>query len=146
MENLDKEPSGIQPGTKIKFVGDRAGDQFPSLQGRCTSGKSGLTRSLNSLDAAVAAFSNLEETETLLTKQRRAWAIMECVDKVESKKESLETAFDVLITHIHGMDSTSFNPPTDPYDMAQSVELTINQKSREVKEKIIGVVSLVQGP
>ena len=51
MENLDKEPSGIQLGTKIKFVGDRAGDQFPSLQGKCTSGKSGLTRSLNSLDA-----------------------------------------------------------------------------------------------
>ena len=61
---------------------------------------------------------------------------MECVEKVESKKESLETAFDDLITHIHGMDSTSFNPPTDPYDMAQSVELTINQKSREVKEKL----------
>ena len=124
MENLDKEPSGIQPGTKIKFVGDRAGDQFPSLQGRCTSGKSGLTRSLNSLDAAVAAFSNLEETETLLTKQRRAWAIMECVEKVESKKESLETAFDDLITHIHGMDSTSFNPPTDPYDSVSWAKLS----------------------
>ena len=117
-------------------MGDRAGDQFPSLQGKCTSGKYGLTRFLNSLDAAVEAFSNMEETETLLTKQRRARAIMECVDKVESKKESLETAFDDLITHIHGMDSTSFNPPTDPYDMAQSVELTINQKSREVKEKL----------
>ena len=116
-------------GTKIKFVGDRAGDQFPSLQGKCTSGKSGLTRSLNSLDAAVEAFSNMEETETLLTKQRRARAIMECVDKVESKKESLETAFEDLITHIHGMESTSFNPATDPYDMAQSVELTINQST-----------------
>ena len=64
MENLDK-PSGIQLGTKIKFVGDRAKDQFPSLQGKCTSGKSGLTRSLNSLDAAVEAFSNMEEIETL---------------------------------------------------------------------------------
>ena len=57
---------------------------------------------------------------------------MECVDKVESKKETFED----LITHIHGMDSISFNPPTDPYDMAQSMELTINQKSREVKEKL----------
>ena len=94
MENLDKEPSGIQPGTKIKFVGDRDGDKFPSLQGKCTSSKSGLTRSLNALDAAVAAFSNLEETETLLTKQRRARAIMECVEKVESKKEALESAFE----------------------------------------------------
>ena len=72
MENLDKPPSGIQPGTKIKFVGDRAEDQFPSLQGKCTSGKSGLTRSLNSLDAAVEAFSNMEETETLLKKCRKA--------------------------------------------------------------------------
>ena len=136
MENLDKEPSGIQPGTKIKFVGDRDKDKFPSLQGKCTSSKSGLTRSLNALDAAVAAFSNLEETETLLTKQRRARAIMECVEKVESKKEALESAFEDLITHIHDMDSTSFQPPTDPYEMAQSVELTINQKSRETKEKL----------
>ena len=136
MENLDKEPSGIQPGTKIKFVGDRDKDKFPSLQGKCTSSKSGLTPSLNALDAAVAAFSNLEETETLLTKQRRARAIMECVEKVESKKEALESAFEDLITHIHDMESTSFQPPTDPYEMAQSVELTINQKSRETKEKL----------
>ena len=69
------------------------------MQGKCTSSKSGLTRSLNALDAAVAAFSNLKETETLLTKQRRARAIMECVEKVESKKEALEAAFEDLITH-----------------------------------------------
>ena len=29
------------------------------------------------------------------------------------------------------MDGTSFDPPTDPYDMAQSVELTTAQKSKE---------------
>ena len=133
---MDKEPSGVQPGTKIKFVGNRAGDQFPSLQGKCTSCKSRLTRSLNTLDTAVAAFSNLKETETLLTKQRRARALMECVEKVESKKESLEKAFDDLINHIHGMDNTSFNPPTDPYDMVQSVEMTSLQKSREAGEKL----------
>ena len=79
---------------------------------------------------------NLEETETLLTKQRRARAIMECVEKVESKKEALESAFEDLITHIHDMDSTSFQPPTDPYEMAQSVELTISQRSGETKEKL----------
>ena len=61
---------------------------------------------------------------------------MECVEKVESKKEALESAFEDLITHIHDMESTSFQPPTDPYEMAQSVELTINQKSRETKEKL----------
>ena len=84
MANLDNEPSSAQPGTRVKFVGDRSTDQFPTLQGKCTSCKSGLTRSLNSLDTAVAAFSNLEETETLLTKQRRARSIMKYVEKVES--------------------------------------------------------------
>ena len=59
MENLDKIPSGIKPGTKIKFVGTRAGDAFPSLQGKCTSGKAGLTKSLNALDSAAEAFSKL---------------------------------------------------------------------------------------
>ena len=106
MENLDKNPSGLLPGAKIKFVGTQAGDAFPSLQGKCTSGKTGLTKTLNALDAAAEAFSKLEEQEGLLTRQRRARALMESVEKVESKKEALEKAFDDLINHIHGKTDT----------------------------------------
>ena len=126
MRAKQKEVSGIQPGTRVKFVGTRAGDIFPTLQGKTTSGKTSLTKSLKSMEAVAQAFTNLDEGEELLTKQRRARALMEALDK----------SYEKLIEHIHEMQGESFEPYTDPYDMAQSVELTSTEKSREADEKL----------
>ena len=126
MRAKQKEVSGIQPGTRVKFVGTRAGDIFPTLQGKTTSGKTSLTKSLKSMEAVAQAFTNLDEGEELLTKQRRARALMEALDK----------SYEKLIEHIHEMQGEAFEPYTDPMDMAQSAELSSAERSKEAEDKL----------
>ena len=60
---------GGPPGEKIKVksITQEEGALFPQLQGKTYTAKSLLTKSINSLNAAVVAFNNQNE-ETMLTR------------------------------------------------------------------------------
>ena len=61
---------------------------------------------------------------------------MEAVEKVDSKKQALEEAYERLIGHLHEMKREDFDPPTNPEDMAESAELSSTQKYGEADDTI----------
>ena len=95
----------IKKGDKIKFVGDMATNPF-QLQGKCASAKASLTKALTALEKTSLGFDRLTQEEELLTKQRYARTFMKALEKVETKKADLETCFENLIEHVHGMAHT----------------------------------------
>ena len=74
------------------------------------------------MDTAVQALNGLGDEETLLTKQRHARSLVEAVEKVDSKKHSLEEAYKKLIAHLHELKKEDFKTQTSPEEMAEQKE------------------------
>ena len=124
-------PEGIKKGDTIKFVGD-ATDPFPKLQRKCATAKSGLT----ALEKTSLGFGRLTQEEELLTQQRYARTFMEALEKVETKKTDLETCFENLIEHVHGMAREDFEPNTDPGAVVESAEHTCQERIADADVKL----------
>ena len=61
---------------------------------------------------------------------------MEAVEKVDSKKQALEEAYERLIGHLREMKRDDFDPLTNPEDMAESAELSSTQRCGEADDTL----------
>ena len=126
----------IRKADKVKFVGDAATNPFPKLQGMCTTAKTALTKAMTSLERASSGFDKLTSEDGLLTSQRFAHTYMAALEKVENKKTNLESCFDKLIEHVHGMAREDFEPNTDPGAIVESAEETCQGRIAEIELKL----------
>ena len=129
-------PEAIKKGDTIKFVGDVATDPFPKLQRKCATAKASLTKALTALEKTSLGFGSLTQEEELLTKQRFARTFMEALEKVDTKKADLETCFENLIEHVHGMAREDFEPNTDPTAVVESAESTCQERIADADLKL----------
>ena len=88
------------------------------------------------MDKAAATFSNLDEEEELLTRQRHAKGVMEAMEKVEGRKTGVENCYEALIGHLHGMKRDDFDPATDPIAVADSAEFSCQERIQEAESKL----------
>jgi hypothetical protein len=62
---------------------------------------------------------------------------MAALEKVINKKSNLESCFDNLIEHVHGMTREDFEPHTDPGAIVESAEETCQGRIAEIDLKIL---------
>ena len=97
------------------FKATKGGELFKGKLTRCKTAKANLTKSLTAFQNSVKDF---EETETPTvnhaTKKRKAKAVMEGAEKMESRLENLRLTMEEFIVYVSGLGEDAFEAPTTP--------------------------------
>ena len=116
----------------------KGGELFKGKVTRCTTAKSNLTKSLNSFEKCVQDFISSESPDTpLATRKRKARLVMEGIDKMELKGETLKETMQEFIVYVSGLSKDNFEAPTTPTTIMVSANTDAEEREQAMKDKLV---------
>ena len=115
----------------------KGGELFKGKLTRCKTAKSNLTRSLTSFENCVKDFIESETPTTpLATKKRKARLVMEGMDKMELKVETLRATMQEFIVYVSGLSDDAFEAPTTPPSIMVGANTDADEREQAMRDKM----------
>ena len=115
----------------------KGGELFKGKLTRCKTAKSNLTRSLTSFENCVKDFIESETPTTpLATKKRKARLVMEGMDKMELKVETLRATMQEFIVYVSGLSDDAFEAPTTPTSIMVGANTDADEREQAMRDKM----------
>ena len=95
------------------FKSTKGGELFKGKLTRCRTAKANLTKAQTSFPKNIEDYVEAE-TQPIVTKRRKANAVMEGVKKMESRLENLQQNIEDFTVYVSGLGEDAFESPTTP--------------------------------
>ena len=119
------------------FQNTKGGELFKGKLTRCKTAKSNLTKSLTAFQNSVKEFEETEApTVNHATKKRKAKAVVEGAEKMESRLENLRQTMEEFIVYVSGLGDEAFEAPTTPTTIMVGANGDVDEREKAMKDKL----------
>ena len=102
---------------------------------RCRTAKANLTKAQTAFQKNVEDYVEAE-TQPIVTKKRKANAVMEGVEKMESRLENLRQTIEEFIVYVSGLGEDTFESPTTPSSVMLGANSDLEDREKVMREKL----------
>ena len=102
---------------------------------RCRTAKANLTKAQTSFQKNVEEYVEAE-TQPIVTKRRKANAVMEGVKKMESRLENLQQNIEDFTVYVSGLGEDAFESPTTPSSVILGANKDLEDREQVMREKL----------
>ena len=102
---------------------------------RCRTAKANLTKAQTAFQKNVEDYVEAE-TQPIVTKKRKANAVMEGAQKMESRLENLRQTMEDFIVYVSGLGEDAFESPTTPTTVMLGANSDLDDREKAMREKL----------
>ena len=117
------------------FIKQKGGELFKGKLTRCSTAKASLTKALTGFQKNVEEFVEAE-TQPIITKKRKANAVMEGAKKVESRLENLQQNIEDFTVYVSGLGEDAFESPTTPSSVIEGANKDLEDREQVMRDKL----------
>ena len=113
----------------------KGGELFNGRLTRCRTAKANLAKAQTAFQMLVEDYVEAE-THPIVTKRRKANAVMEGVKKMESRLENLQQNIEEFIVYVSGLGEDAFESPTTPSSVILGANKDLEDREQVMREKL----------
>ena len=117
------------------FKATKGGELFKGKLTRCKTAKANLTKSLTAFQKNVEDYVEAK-TQPIVTKKRKANAVIEGAQKMESRLENLRLTMEEFIVYVSGLGDDAFESPTTPTTVMLGANSDPDDREKAMREKL----------
>ena len=117
------------------FKSTKGGELFRGKLTRCRTAKANLTKAQTSFQKNIEDYVEAE-TQPIVTKRRKANAVMEGVKKMESRLENLQQNIEDFTVYVSGLGEDAFESPTTPSSVILGANKDLEDREQVMREKL----------
>ena len=117
------------------FKSTKGGELFRGKLTRCRTAKANLTKAQTSFQKNVEEYVEAE-TQPIVTKKRKANAVMEGAQKMESRLENLRQTMEDFIVYVSGLGEDAFESPTTPSTVMLGANNDLEDREKAMRDKL----------
>ena len=117
------------------FIKQKGGEFFKGKLTRCTTAKASLTKALTGFQKTVEEFVGAE-TQPIITKKRKANAVMEGVKKMELRMENLQKNIEDFTNYVAELGEDAFKSPSTPSSVIEGANKDLEEREQVMLDKL----------
>ena len=125
------------------FIKQKVGELFRGKLTRCSTAKASLTKALTGFQRNVEEFVEAE-TQPIVTKKRKANAVMEVAKKVESRLENLQQNIEDFTVYASGLGEDAFESPTTPSWVIEGANKDLEDREQVMRDKLTELEEVIK--
>ena len=117
------------------FIKQKGGELFRGKLTRCSTAKASLTKALTGFQKNVEEFVEAE-TQPIVTKKRKANAVMEGAKKMELRLENLQKNIEDFTVYVAELGEDAFQKPTTPSSVIEGANKDLEDREQVMRDKL----------
>ena len=117
------------------FIKQKGGELFKGKLTRCSTAKASLTKALTGFQKNVEEFVEAE-TQPIITKKRKANAVMEGAKKMELRLENLQKNIEDFTVYVAELGEDAFQKPTTPSSVIEGANKDLEDREQVMRDKL----------
>ena len=113
----------------------KGGELFNGKLTRCQTAKANLTKAQTAFQKQVEDYVEAE-TQPMVTRKRKATAVMEGAQKMESRLENLRGTMEDFIIYVSGLGDDAFESPTTPSTVMLGANQDLEDREKAMRDKL----------